>query len=71
MEQLPWIKILVISIPITISVTFYFLPSIAAYGRGVCRNPASVLIINLFLGWTIIGWIIALAMGMSGREEKP
>jgi hypothetical protein len=40
----------------------YFLPTIVS----VCRknNQAlTVFIINLFFGWTFIGWVIALAMG--------
>jgi hypothetical protein len=25
---------------------------------------ASVLVINLFLGWTFVGWVVALAMAL-------
>ncbi len=39
----------------------YFVPTISAAGRHV-RNVGSVVVINLFLGWTVIGWVIALAM---------
>jgi hypothetical protein len=39
----------------------YFLPSIVAKSRGV-SSVGSVFIINLFLGWTFIGWVVALAM---------
>jgi hypothetical protein len=39
----------------------YFLPSIIALARKV-RNTGSVVLINLFLGWTLIGWVVALAM---------
>jgi hypothetical protein len=37
----------------------YFLPTIVALVRHK-RNVVSVLLLNLFLGWTLIGWIIAL-----------
>jgi hypothetical protein len=40
---------------------FYFLPTIVAVIRKV-PNMGSVIVINLFLGWSIIGWIVALAM---------
>ena len=40
----------------------YFLPAVIARGK---PNASSVLVINLFLGWTIIGWIVALAMAVS------
>jgi Superinfection immunity protein len=37
----------------------YFLPTIVALVRHK-RNVVSILLLNLFLGWTLIGWIIAL-----------
>jgi hypothetical protein len=39
----------------------YFLPTIVAHHRKV-PNGGSVLVINLFLGWTLVGWVVALAM---------
>lgn len=29
----------------------------------------SVFIVNLFLGWSLIGWVVALFMAMRAREE--
>ncbi|HKT69026.1 MAG TPA: superinfection immunity protein [Terriglobales bacterium] len=37
----------------------YFLPTIVALVRQK-RNVVSILLLNLFLGWTLIGWIVAL-----------
>ena len=39
----------------------YFLPTIVAISRKV-TNQGSVAVINFFLGWTLIGWVAALAM---------
>ena len=39
----------------------YFIPSIVAGFRHV-TNVGSVVVVNLFLGWTLIGWVVALAM---------
>jgi hypothetical protein len=39
----------------------YFLPTIVALSRKV-RHQGSVAVLNLFLGWTLIGWVVALAM---------
>lgn len=39
----------------------YFLPTIIASQRGV-TNFGSIAVINLFLGWTLVGWVVALAM---------
>jgi hypothetical protein len=37
----------------------YFLPSIVALARSK-RDIAAIVLLNLFLGWTIIGWVVAL-----------
>lgn len=43
----------------------YFIPTAAAYtGR-----RGSVFIVNLFFGWTFIGWVIALFMAIRSRES--
>jgi hypothetical protein len=39
----------------------YFLPTLVAVSRKV-TNQGSVAVINIFLGWTMLGWVIALAM---------
>ena len=38
----------------------YFFPSIVASWRH--HQAATVLIVNLFLGWTVVGWVVALAI---------
>ncbi|NNN12591.1 MAG: superinfection immunity protein [Acidimicrobiaceae bacterium] len=48
--------------------TFYFLPTIIAFSRRV-PNSVSVLVINIFLGWTLIGWFVALAMAARSIPE--
>jgi Superinfection immunity protein len=42
---------------------FYFLPTIIAAVRHT-HNTAGVLLLNLFLGWTLIGWFIALLVAI-------
>jgi hypothetical protein len=37
----------------------YFLPSIVAIVRNK-RDTTAILLLNLFLGWSVIGWIVAL-----------
>jgi hypothetical protein len=39
----------------------YFVPTIVAIARKV-SDQGSVVVINLFLGWTLVGWVVALAM---------
>jgi hypothetical protein len=37
----------------------YFLPSIIALARSK-RDVLAIFLLNLFLGWSVIGWIVAL-----------
>jgi hypothetical protein len=46
---------------ILVLLALYFVPTIVAVARKV-PNLGSVLVIDLFLGWTVIGWVVALAM---------
>lgn len=50
-----------------LAVVLYFVPSIVALVRG--RQGASVIVINFFLGWTLIGWVAALALAVSSGER--
>jgi len=38
----------------------YFLPTIIGGYRRI-RRQSQLIIINLFLGWTFIGWVVCLA----------
>lgn len=42
---------------------FYFLPSIIAAARSM-RDLVSIFVLNLLLGWTAIGWVIALVWAL-------
>lgn len=46
----------------------YFLPGILAHIRGHHQENAIVLL-NLFLGWTILGWIIALVWAATAVRQ--
>ena len=48
---------------ILVSIAAYWVPSFVAARRKV-PNVGSVVVVNLFLGWTVIGWIVALVMAM-------
>jgi Superinfection immunity protein len=37
----------------------YFLPTIVAFARSK-RDTAAILLLNFLLGWTVIGWVVAL-----------
>ncbi len=48
----------------------YLLPSLIAVVRKHHQTGA-VIAVNLFLGWTLIGWVIALAMALSAHRAPP
>ena len=47
----------------------YFAPTFIAIRRRI-PNDTSVAVINLFLGWTLIGWVVALAMAVAGARPS-
>jgi Superinfection immunity protein len=51
-----------------LSVFLYFVPTVIAVGRRA-PNAVSVFGVNLLLGWTGVGWLIALFMS-AGRDER-
>ena len=50
-----------------VSLLFYFLPAFMAYRRN--RQPAAVFILNLFFGWTLVGWVAALIWAASNGPQ--
>jgi Superinfection immunity protein len=46
----------------------YFLPTIIAFARSK-RDTTAILLLNIFLGWTMIGWIVALVW--AARNDVP
>ena len=47
----------------------FFLPNIVAYSRG--HNSAhAILALNILLGWTGIGWIVAMVWALTSNVTK-
>ena len=56
---------------ILIVLTFYFLPFLIALMRAR-PNTGAIFILNLFLGWTLVGWVVALVWAVSTNDPpKP
>ena len=57
-----------------VGVAIYFLPSFNASSRKH-PNTSSIFLLNLFLGWTLLGWVAALVWSASsikrGSEDLP
>ncbi|MER7756949.1 superinfection immunity protein [Kitasatospora sp. NPDC097643] len=58
---------LLIALPVLL---LYFLPTVVAMARAV-PNRGSVVVINIFLGWTLLGWVVALAMAARSKTPHP
>ena len=57
-------------VALLVTLCLYFLPTIVGFSRRVV-NRGSVAVINVFLGWTVIGWVVALAMAVRTRTIPP
>jgi hypothetical protein len=51
-----------------IGILVYFIPTIVASKRKHI-NKASIVVINIFLGWTLVGWVVALVWVLKKPEE--
>lgn len=60
-----------------IAAVLYFVPTVVAFARGH-HNRVAILLLNVFLGWTVIGWVGALvwaamntAPGSGASDSRP
>ncbi|MFI6861220.1 superinfection immunity protein [Streptomyces sp. NPDC050421] len=63
-------NILIVVLGLLFGVVAYFVPTLVAFSRGV-PNKGSVLVLNLFLGWTLVGWVVSLAMAARSQQPGP
>ena len=64
----PFVQVFGFLVLLVIGGAVYCLPTIVSGARH--RLIAPVLVINIFLGWTLLGWVLALAMAVTERSEK-
>ena len=53
---------------ITFAIVIYLAPWFIATGRNR-HNSGAIFALNLFLGWSLIGWVVALVWALS--DSKP
>jgi uncharacterized protein with PQ loop repeat len=53
-----------IGVLLSLFTLFYLLPTGIAIIRAR-SNTAAIFVLNLFLGWTLIGWVIALTWSVA------
>lgn len=49
-------------------ILLYFLPAIIGRDK---RDATGIFLLNLFLGWTVIGWVIALIWACTAERATP
>lgn len=49
---------------------FYFLPSIIAISKKK-ENTLAIFVLNFFLGWSLIGWVISLVWALVVEQKTP
>ena len=54
---------------LAVLVAVYFVPGLIAYKRNHA-NAVSIMLLNLFLGWTLIGWVAALVWSASATKPS-
>lgn len=47
----------------------YLLPTIICVSRGKVHGDAGVFLLNLLLGWTVVGWLVAFVWACSGKTR--
>jgi hypothetical protein len=65
----PAFGVLLVLLLIVASILIYFLPALIARRR-LHRNATAILVLNWFLGWTFLGWVIALIWAFTNDREN-
>jgi uncharacterized membrane protein YqaE (UPF0057 family) len=51
---------------VIVALLIYFLPSLVARKK---QNANAIFILNLLLGWTLLGWVVALVWALTNEEK--
>ena len=59
---------LCVIVSVVAGLVVYFAPVLVALLRGH-PNMAPIMIVNFFLGWSLIGWVVALSWAFTAQER--
>lgn len=62
------IMIVLAAVAAMIGMVIYFIPSIIAFRRDAASRWV-IFLVNVFLGWTLLIWIIILIWSCEGRKK--
>lgn len=60
---------IILGILLSLFTLFYLLPTGIAIARSR-TNTGSIFVLNLFLGWTFVGWVVALIWAVAKDTES-
>ena len=60
---------LIFTVVALLFLAIYFLPTFVAVARKKV-NEGAIFVLNLFLGWSLIGWVVALLWALSSPETS-
>lgn len=63
------IAILIMIVIVLVFIVLYLFPSVIAIKKKH-KDLIKILIINIFLGWTIVGWIISLVLAINMQNKE-
>ena len=58
-----------LAVALVAMIALYFLPTVIGYARQHERK-GSIFLVDLFFGWTFVGWWFALIWAIVGKPEK-
>jgi len=61
--------ILIFLILMALLIYIYFVPSIIAVKRNH-KNHMPIILLNIFLGWLMIPWVIALCWSVTAQDNQ-
>lgn len=53
-----------------VALALYCVPSFIAVNKNK-RNKNAIVALNLLLGWTFVGWVVALVWSLMHEESRP
>ena len=58
-----------VAIGLIVILALYFIPTIIAVSKGL-RNAGAIFAMNLLLGWSFIGWVVALIWSLTNDAKQ-
>ena len=59
----------ILSLIVLVILALYFIPTIVAVKRDH-PSKGGIIVLNIFLGWTFIGWVVSLAWSFTSTGRR-